>query len=280
MSEPSKLRRPVSRRLGDLLVADGLITPEQLQKALQEQKNTDEKLGSILVRLGMLNEDQYIGFLSRQYGIPSITLSQLDVDPELCKLIPAPVAKKYEVLPVKRVGNTLTLAMSDPTNVFALDDVAFLTNLQVMPVVASQAAIRKAIDRSYDKGSGAISEILGDLRAEAVIEGLEEAAGPEAVDENDSVVVRLANQVIMDAYKARASDIHIEPYGAARDTVVRFRVDGVCAEYQKIPGAYRRAVVARLKIMAQLDIAERRKPQDGKIKFKLPEREIELRVAT
>ncbi len=129
--------QPVNRRLGDLLVAEGLITTEQLQRALGEQRESGEKLGSILVRLDLLNEEQLIGFLSRQYGIPSITLSQLDIDPEVLRLVPAQIAKKYEVLPVKRIANTLTLAMADPTNVFALDDVAFMTNLQVVPVVAS-----------------------------------------------------------------------------------------------------------------------------------------------
>src|SRR3970040_2553134 len=138
----SKDGQPVSRRLGDLLVNEGLITQEKLQRAVVEQKGSNRNLGSILLRLGLIQEDQLIGFLSRQYGIPSITLSQLDIDPEVVKLVPAQIAKKYEVLPVKRTGNALTLAMADPTNVFALDDVAFITNLQVLPVVDSQGAIR------------------------------------------------------------------------------------------------------------------------------------------
>src|SRR5574337_1489391 len=145
-----KVGQPVSRRLGDLLANEGLITQEQLQRALTEQKGSNEKLGTILVRLGFIHEDHLIGFLSRQYGIPSLTLSQLDIDPEVAKLVPAQIAKKYEVLPVKRTGNALTLAMADPTNVFALDDVAFMTNLQVLPVVASQGAIRQAIERIYE----------------------------------------------------------------------------------------------------------------------------------
>ena len=161
-----KTGQPVSRRLGDLLVAEGLITPEQLQRALSEQRGTSEKLGSILVRLNLIHEDQLIGFLSQQYGVPSITLSQLDIDAEVLKLVPSQIAKKYEVLPVKRTGNTLTLAMADPTNVFALDDVAFMTNLQVMPVVASQAALRKAIERNYDVQVSAISEIMTELERE------------------------------------------------------------------------------------------------------------------
>src|SRR3989441_361910 len=145
----TKLGQSPTRRLGDLLVADGLISPDQLLRALAEQKGTSEKLGSVLLRLNLLTEEQLIGFLSRQYGIPSITLSQLDVESEVLRLVPAAIAKKYEVLPVKRVEGTLTLAMADPTNVFALDDVAFMTNLQVLPVVASQAAIQKATPQPY-----------------------------------------------------------------------------------------------------------------------------------
>ena len=156
----TKVGQPVSRRLGDLLVNEGLITPENLQRALVEQKGSNEKLGTILVRLGLIQEDQLIGFLSRQYGIPSITLSQLDFDPEVVKLVPAQIARKYEVLPVKRTGNALTLAMADPTNVFALDDVAFMTNLQVLPVVASQGAIRQAIERIYEPQASAFTEVI------------------------------------------------------------------------------------------------------------------------
>src|SRR5438874_4972888 len=146
----AKLGQPATRRLGDLLVAEGLITEEQLGRALAEQKGTTEKIGSILLKLDFIQEEQLIRFLSRQYGIPSITLSQLDIDPEVLKLVPDSIAKKYEVLPITRQGSSLTLAMADPTNVFALDDIAFMTSLQVTPVVASQAAIRKAIGRNYE----------------------------------------------------------------------------------------------------------------------------------
>src|SRR5712664_472589 len=162
-----RLGQPVNRRLGDLLVAEGLVKQEELQRALAEQKGTTEKLGSVLVRLKLVNEEQLTGFLSRQYGIPSITLSQLDIDPGLLRLVPPQIAKKYEVLPVKRAANTLTLAMADPTNVFALDDVSFMTNLQVLPVVASQASIRRALDKNYEAAQPAsmsdmMTEITGD----------------------------------------------------------------------------------------------------------------------
>src|SRR5499426_1770174 len=179
-----RLGQPVNRRLGDLLVAEGLVKQEELQRALAEQKGTTEKLGSVLVRLNLVKEEQLTGFLSRQYGIPSITLSQLDIDPGILRLVPAPIAKKYEVLPVKRAANTLTLAMADPTNVFALDDVAFMTNLQVLPVIASQAAIRTAIERNYDSrrasGATALTELSSDLAAD--VEVLDEEQAGTNVD--------------------------------------------------------------------------------------------------
>ena len=215
-----KLGQPVNRRLGDLLVAEGLISQDQLDRALTEQKGTSEKLGSILVRLDLLTEEQLIGFLSRQYGIPSITLSQLDIDPEVLRLVPAQIAKKYEVLPVKRAGNSLTLAMADPTNVFALDDVAFMTNLQVLPVVASQVAIRKAIDRNYESQTAAITGVLSELSTDLgdveVLED-EEAGGKVDVFElkesaDEAPVVKLVNMVLVDAIQKGASDIHFEPY--------------------------------------------------------------------
>src|SRR6266446_4412681 len=168
----------VSRRLGDLLVAEGLINQEQLQRALQAQKGTTEKLGSLLVRLNLVDEDKLVGFLSKQYGIPSVTLSQLDIDPDVLKLVPAQMARKYEIVPVERKGNVLTLAMADPTNVFALDDVTFLTNLQVQPSVAPQGAIRKAIERNYDIQLSAIGEVIHELEGEV--------GDVEVVDEDEA----------------------------------------------------------------------------------------------
>ena len=181
MAQQVRLGQPVNRRLGDLLVADGLLTQDQLHKALGEQKGSTEKLGSILIRLGFINEEQLIGFLSRQYGVPSITLSQLEIDPEVLKLVPAAIAKKYEVLPVRKMGNSLALAMADPTNVFALDDISFMTNLQVLPLVASQTAIKKSIDRNYESKTEAITSVMQDMSADLqnveVVEGGEDTGG-------------------------------------------------------------------------------------------------------
>ena len=283
-----KVGQPVSRRLGDLLVNEGLITQENLQRALSEQKGTNEKLGSILVRLGLIQEDQLIGFLSRQYGIPSITLSQLDIDPEVVKLVPAQIAKKYEVLPVKRTGNALTLAMADPTNVFALDDVAFMTNLQVLPVVASQGAIRQAIERLYEPQASAFSEVITAMEGEVpdveLVEGGEDAA-PSKVDifelkdaSEEAPVVKLVNLILTDAIRRGASDIHLEPY--EKVFRVRYRIDGVLQEMMVPPKRLEAALLSRVKIMSNLDIAERRLPQDGRIKIRYSSREIDLRVST
>ena len=286
MADP-KIGQPVSRRLGDLLVREGLIDNEQLARALQEQKGSNDKLGGILVKLNFVTEDKLIAFLSRQYGIQSITLSQLDVDPEVLKLVPEQIARKYEVLPIQRQGNQVTLAMADPTNVFALDDVGFMTNLQVIPVVASQAAIRAAIDRSYDtKGSG-IADIVSEMEGAAadveLVEGEEEIAAKVDVFElkesaDEAPVVRLINMILVDAIRRGASDIHLEPY--EKVFRVRFRVDGVLHEIMTPPKRLEAALTSRVKIMASLDIAERRLPQDGRIKLRFNQREIDFRVST
>jgi type IV pilus assembly protein PilB len=282
-----KLGQQMVRRLGDLLVAEGLITDEQLRQALGEQKGKADKLGSILVRQGSISEEQLIGFLSRQYGIPSITLVNLDIDAETLRLVPAHIAKKYDVLPVKRIGGTLTLAMSDPTNVFALDDIAFMTNLQILPVVAPQAAIRKALDRAYEASqpvssmTDMMSEITGDANNVEVVE--DEQAGKqvdvfelkESADE--APVVKLVNMVLVDAIRKGASDLHWEPY--EKTFRVRFRVDGVLHEMLSPPKRLEPAIISRLKIMSNLDISERRLPQDGRIKLRYGAREIDFRVS-
>src|SRR5882762_4295279 len=286
MAQQVKLGQTVNRRLGDLLVADGLLGPEQLQKALAEQKGSPEKLGSILIRLGFINEEQLIGFLSRQYGVPSITLSQLEVDLEVLKLVPAAIAKKYEVLPVRRMGNSLALAMADPTNVFALDDISFMTNLQVLPLVASQTAIKRAIDRHYESKTEAIASVMQDMSTDLsnveVVEGDEDSAKVDTFELKESAdeapVVKLVNMVLVDAIQKGASDIHFESY--EKVFRIRFRIDGVLHEMLAPPKRLESAILSRLKIMSNLDIAERRMPQDGRIKLRYRSREIDFRVST
>ena len=278
-----KLGQPQTRRLGHLLVAERLITEDQLKQALAEQKGKTEKLGSILARLGFITEEQLIGFLSRQYGIPSITLTNIDVDTETLRLVPAQIARKYEVLPVKRIGGTLTLAMADPTNVFALDDIAFMTSLQILPVVAPQATIRKAIEKHYEGGQASMNEMLTEI-ADAnveVLEGESEGKGVDVFELKESAdeapVVKLVNMVLVDAIRKGASDLHWEPY--EKHFRIRFRIDGVLHEMLSPPKRLEPAIISRLKIMSSLDISERRVPQDGRIKLRFGQREIDFRVS-
>src|SRR2546422_998330 len=280
-----KLGQPQTRRLGDLLVAEGLITEAQLRQPLAEQKGKTEKLGSILARLGFITEEQLIGFLSRQYGIRSITLSNVAVDAETRRLVPPPIARKYEVLPVKRIGGTLALAMADPTNGFGLDDVAFMTSLQILPVVAPQAAIRKAIDKHYEMvGTSSMTEMLTEITAEANVEVLEGETEGGSVDvfelkesADEAPVVKLVNMVLVDAIRKGASDLHWEPY--EKHFRIRFRIDGVLHEMLSPPKRLEPAIISRLKIMSSLDISERRVPQDGRIKLRFGTKEIDFRVS-
>jgi type IV pilus assembly protein PilB len=286
MAQPVRLGQPVNRRLGDLLVADGLLTAEQLKKAIAEQKGSPEKIGSVLIRLNYINDEQLIGFLSRQYGVPSITLAQLDIDSDVLKLVPAPIARKYEVIPVRRMGNSLALAMADPTNVFALDDISFMTNLQVLPLVASQTAIRKALDRNYESKTEAITSVLSDMQTDLanveVVEDGQEGAKVDVFELKESAdeapVVKLVNMVLVDAIQKGASDIHFESY--EKIFRIRFRMDGVLHEMLAPPKRLESAILSRLKIMSNLDIAERRLPQDGRIKLRYNTREIDFRVST
>src|SRR5438034_898832 len=289
MAQPQqKLGQSFNRRLGDLLVADGLLTPAQLQKALGEQKGSTEKLGSVLIKLGFINEEQLIGFLSRQYGVPSITLAQLEIDPGVLRLVPAPIAKKYEVIPIRKMGRSPAVAMADPTNVFALDDIAFMTNLQVLPLVASQSAIRKAIDRHYESKTDAIASVMQDMSTDLanveVVEGDEEEKSAQVdifelkESGGEAPVVKLVNMVLVDAIQKGASDVHFETY--EKVFRIRFRMDGVLHEMLAPPKRLESAILSRIKIMSSLDIAERRLPQDGRIKLKYNNREIDFRVST
>jgi type IV pilus assembly protein PilB len=274
-------------RLGDLLVAAGLISQEQLAQALESQRGTNEKIGTVLIRLDLLREEQLTEFLSKQYGLQAITLSQLDVDPDVVELVSSQLARKYEVLPIKRTGNQLTLAMADPTNVFALDDVAFMTGLTVVPVVASQGAIRQAIDRLYEAQTGGLAEVLSEMASAGgdveVVEGDEEQWAKADIFElkesaDEAPVVRLINMILVDAIRRGASDIHLEPY--EKVFRVRFRIDGVLHEIMTPPKRLEAALTSRVKIMSNLDIAERRLPQDGRIKLRYNQREIDFRVST
>jgi type IV pilus assembly protein PilB len=283
---PTERRQGSLSRLGDRLVAEKLISTDQLQRALAEQKGGADKLGTILVRLNFITEDSLVSFLSKQYAMPAITVAQVDPDPDVLKLVPEQIAKKHSVLPIKRIGNVLTLAMADPTNVFALDDVGFMTGLQIQPVVASEAAIRKAFERLYETGAS-VTDMMSELEdadsdVEVVEEGETAFSKADVFDLKESAdeapVVRLINMILTDAIRRGASDIHLEPY--EKVFRVRFRIDGVLHEIMTPPKRLEAALTSRVKIMATMDIAERRLPQDGRIKLRYHQREIDFRVST
>lgn len=268
----------------DYLLSQQRITQDELNAAIAEGRRRQVDVESILMEQYKVPKGEIGASLSQFYNCQFMEFDEkIIVPPDLMKDLKVEYLKKAFWVPLRRENNTVTVLVDNPQDLQKVDSIG-----QLLPQYKIRFAVglRKDILLFINAASGeyapkdSISNIMGDLRAEDTTETAEEAVGGEGVDENDSTIVRLANQIIVDAYKARASDIHVEPYGPQKDTVIRIRVDGSCMEYQKVPATYRRAIVARLKIMSQLDIAERRKPQDGKIKFRMPDREIELRVAT
>ena len=280
--EPVAERR-AAQGLGSLLVAEGLLTRERLRQAVAEQQRTGETLTAALLKLALVDEYDLTQFLCRQYGISAVALSQLDLEPAVLALVPVGVATRHEVLPLTRENNTLTLAMADPTNVSAIDDVAFITNLHVAPVVASRTAIRQAIDRNYRRNR--LTDVVADITSAAAEQELSaegEARGvPDAFELREGTdeppIVRLVNTILIDAIERRASDIHWEPYEHVFR--LRLRVDGILHETWTLPKRLEPAVISRLKIMASMDIAERRLPQDGRIRLRYRSREADLRVS-
>jgi len=277
------VERRAAQGLGNLLVAEGLLTRERLGQAVAEQQRTGETLTAALLKLALVDEYDLTQFLCRQYGISAVALSQLDLEPDVLALVPVGVATRHEVLPLTRENNTLTLAMADPTNVSAIDDVAFITNLHVVPVVASRTAIRQAIDRNYRRNR--LTDVVADITSAAAEQELSaegEARGvPDAFELREGTdeppIVRLVNTILIDAIERRASDIHWEPYEHVFR--LRLRIDGILHEAWTLPKRLEPAVISRLKIMSSLDIAERRLPQDGRIRLRYRDRAADLRVS-
>ncbi|HVR97522.1 MAG TPA: type IV-A pilus assembly ATPase PilB [Thermoanaerobaculia bacterium] len=277
MAPPEVARRPQPQaapdRLGDLLVKSGKISQAQLQEALTLQKDQGGRLGTNLVKLGYLTERQLVETLSQQFKVPSVDLNGMEVDEAVVKIIPADIARKYTIFPVTKAGATVTVAMTDPTNVFAMDDVKFMTGYKVEPVVASETSIRAAIDRYYGSTHAIeLKKVMEDLSEETSgdLEVLEEEEDLDLAtleeESEQAPVVKLVNIVLTDAIKRGASDIHIEPY--EKDYRVRYRIDGILYEMMRPPLKLKEAITSRVKIMAKLDIAEKRLPQDGRIKIK------------
>ena len=260
-----------SNRLGEILVKNNLITRDQLGVALQEQKLSGNqfRLGSILIGQKLINEEQLTSFLSKQYGVPCVNLADYEIEPNVIKIIPPEVVQKYQLLPVNRAGATLIVAVSDPSNQFAIEDIKFMTGYNIEMVVASEREIKASIDKYYDQ-SASLADVMSDMD----VEDLEIIGDEEQVDvgsleraTEDAPVVKMVNAILQDAIRKKASDIHVEPY--EKLFRVRYRIDGVLYEVMKPPLKLKNAITSRIKIMAELDIAERRLPQDGRIKIKL-----------
>src|SRR3989441_5612106 len=271
----------MSGRLGELLVRENLISLQELQRAQDEQKKAGGRIGYHLTKLGFIEESELTNFLSKQYGVPSINLKEFDIDGEVVRLVPKEVAEKHQCIPVNRAGASLILAMSDPSNIYAIDDIKFLTGYNIEVVVASEQAIKEALEKYYAEKGPSYDEVMEGFD-ESEIEVDHNDGDENVVDMEKSAaeapVVKLVNLILLDAIKKGASDIHVEPY--EKDFRVRYRVDGVLYEVMKPPMKLKQAIISRLKIMAELDIAERRLPQDGRIKLKLGKgREMDFRVS-
>ena len=280
----------MSSRLGEILVKENLITADQLKQAMAHQRQNGGRLGTALMKLGFVSDDEITEVLSRQYGVPSINLKYYEVDPAVIKLIPQDTAVRYQIVPLSRVGSTLTIAMIDPTNVFAMDDIKFMTGFNVEPVVASETSVNEAITKFYGEVESGeeLSKVMKDLGAEdggdvelaAEEQEMDLAALEKAAEE--APIIKLVNLVLTDAVKRGASDIHFEPY--ERELRVRFRVDGVLQSVMTPPLKLKDAIASRIKIMAKLDISEKRLPQDGRIMIKYRRenriKELDFRVST
>ncbi len=275
-----------NERIGDLLLREGLISKEQLEKALQEQKQNGTRVGYNLVKLGFIQEIELTKILARQYKMPAVDLSKFEVDPKIAKLVPADLAMKNLVLPLKREGRTLTVAMADPTNFAVIDDLKFITRYDIFPVIAGEFTIRNVLDKMYESADVQMSALLSDIEGLGAEEDLEVVETKEeemsatalAAAVDDAPVVKLINALLTDAVKRGASDIHFECF--EHELRVRYRIDGELEEIMKPPKKMQAALVSRFKIMSSLNIAERRVPQDGRIKLKMGKKVIDYRVST
>ncbi len=294
-------------RIGELLLKEKRISPAQLQEALNYQKTNGGKLGFNLVALGFVKDDEITALLSKQYGVPSINLAQFEIDAGVIKLIPSETAHRYQIVPLSRSGATLTIAMTDPTNVFAMDDIKFMTGYNVEPVVASETTVMDAILRYYSApvargprdGAATGADVSSSSSLDMVTKALEETSSitdddVEVLEDLEQIdvaslerqggeapVIRLVNLMLMSAIQKGASDIHVEPY--EKEFRVRFRIDGILYNVMAPPMKFRDAITSRMKIMAKLDIAEKRLPQDGRIKIRFSDngnnKEIDFRVS-
>ena len=273
--------------IGELLVHEGLITRAQLVKALQEQKQSGTRVGYNLVKLGFLAEVELTKVLAKQHKMPAVDLSRFEVDPKIAKMIPNELATKHLVLPLKRDGRTLTVAIADPSNLGVLEDLKFITRYDIFPVIAGEFTLRRLIDKVYgtadDQQMASLMDTIAELQSDGDVEVVEETdeemtAAALAAQMEDAPVVKLINAILTDAVKRGASDVHFECF--EHEVRVRYRIDGALQEVMKPPMKFKAALISRFKIMSQLNIAERRVPQDGRIKLKMGDKVIDFRVST
>ena len=265
-------------KIANQLVESSLISQQQLELALTEQTKSGGSLGYNLVKTGAISEKAFAEFLSQTYNVPAVDLDELQSDEHSIELIPPEVATKFQVVPIKREGRVLTVAMANPDNIFAIDDIKFITGLEVRPVVATETAIKRAIDRFYESADS-LAEVMKDMQEDfEIVEEADEDSGVAEAQSEDAPVVKLVNSLIADAVNKGASDIHVEPF--EKKLRVRYRIDGVLHEMMSPPYKMKGAVTSRLKIMAELDIAEKRVPQDGRIKIRIGPKKIDLRVSS
>jgi type IV pilus assembly protein PilB len=270
-------------RIGEQLIHEGLVTREQLSKALDDARSNGTRVGFSLVKLGFMGEQDLVRALARQHRIPAVDLERVKLDPKILKLLPAEIALKHQVLPLRRVGRTLTVAMANPTDLGVLDDLKFVTRLDIEPVIAGDFSLRKIIEKEYEGGQDdRINDLLKQIESEdvEVVDDTEEemSVGALTAAVEEAPVVKLINGILTDAVQKGASDIHFECY--EKDIRVRYRIDGVLAEIMRPPIKMKAALISRFKILSDLNIAERRVPQDGRIKLRLGRRVIDFRVST
>ena len=277
----------MAKKLGAMLVDASVITEEQLKEALECQMTHGGRLGSNLVKLGMVEEEDLRNFLSQQHGVSTIDLTQTSLDPLVVNLITPSVAKQHHIVPVSKSGNVLTIAMADPLDIFAIEDVKFMTGLNVVPMVTTETQIQHKLEEVYGLHEGAaegsLAMVLQDMEQEEDVAVLADGDDDFNIGDlkkamDDAPVVKLVNFLLMDAIDKRVSDVHIEPY--EKVLRVRYRIDGVLQEVMKPPYSLKDAITSRIKIMAELDIAERRLPQDGRIKLRTKGKEVDIRVST
>lgn len=270
----------VAKKLGELLIQEGLIDEEQLNRALEEQRTSGERVGAVLIKLGLITEESLVDFIARQFHVPAVNVVKLNIPKDVISLIPLDISQKYQAIPFGIMGNTLNVAMADPGNLFVIDDLRFLTRKNIQVHVCSDSAIKKLISQFFTHDDN-LDDMLGMLKEEVDVDLVETAEEMDLSFLEDAAeqapVVKLVNLILMDAIRKQASDIHIEAY--EKTMRVRFRIDGVLYEIMRPPLALKNAIISWLKIMSCLDIAERRLPQDGRIKLKAKGREMDFRVS-